>query len=368
MNQAGITARPVSHSVLASTLASPRVSWVDTAKGFGIILVVFGHVLGGVVTSGLMTWTTATRFVDAWIYTFHMPLFFFLSGLFIPHSASNRWGSFALNKLCTIAYPYFVWSLITVLVKSSLGGITNHSYNISDLWLIFYKPVDQFWFLYVLFVLSISVSALLKFGFWPWLVFVIAIMVYLEILPIPLQWGVLYETRSYAIYFALGVAIAANRDLQLISRIQVEWLTVAFVMGLATSSLGGLSDLPNWLAIKPFLAVAGTVSIVALSVLADRMKLSDPIKFLGRYSLEIYAAHIMASAFVRIVFEKVAYISAPSAHLLIGTLAGLYGPIMLVIIFRWVGFRYGFKLPQPLLLKYRVHSIRREYSESEEAS
>ena len=34
-----------------------RVSWVDTAKGFGVILVVFGHVLRGLVNSDLMEWT-----------------------------------------------------------------------------------------------------------------------------------------------------------------------------------------------------------------------------------------------------------------------------------------------------------------------
>lgn len=46
-----------------------RIKWVDIAKGIGIILVIAGH-------------TFALDYCRP-IYTFHMPLFFFLSGLFL---------------------------------------------------------------------------------------------------------------------------------------------------------------------------------------------------------------------------------------------------------------------------------------------
>lgn len=47
-----------------------RENWVDIAKGIGIILVVMGHANCPEIPHGI-------------IYSFHMPLFFFLSGLFI---------------------------------------------------------------------------------------------------------------------------------------------------------------------------------------------------------------------------------------------------------------------------------------------
>ena len=43
-----------------------RIGWVDTAKGIGLLLVIIGHL--------------PIPLVPVWIYTFHMPLFFFLSG------------------------------------------------------------------------------------------------------------------------------------------------------------------------------------------------------------------------------------------------------------------------------------------------
>ena len=45
-----------------------RLIWVDIAKGFGIILVVIGHLLRGLTAAGVLTWTPVATFVDSWIY------------------------------------------------------------------------------------------------------------------------------------------------------------------------------------------------------------------------------------------------------------------------------------------------------------
>lgn len=44
-----------------------RVSWIDCAKGIAAVLMILGH-----------TWFTES--LKAFFYTFHMPLFFILSG------------------------------------------------------------------------------------------------------------------------------------------------------------------------------------------------------------------------------------------------------------------------------------------------
>jgi fucose 4-O-acetylase-like acetyltransferase len=344
------TARSASPAPVLEPIVRPvRVIWVDTAKGFGIILVVYEHVIRGLASSDLMTWTATTRFIDSWIYTFHMPLFFFLSGLFLVRSVQRRWGTFALGKLRTIAYPYFAWSVITVILKAALGGIPNLPSDLSDLLLILYRPVAQYWFLYVLFILSLAISALLKLGVRPWAVLVLAILVYPGVLPISYWWGVVSsEVREFAIYVTLGVVIGWDRDLRAISCTPIGWLAAVVVTGLMVSSLGGFVELQEWRALEPSLAVSGTVTIVALSVLADKAKLDAAIRFLGRYSLEIYVVHSIASAAARIALQKVAHVSAAAPHILLGTLAGLYMPIVLVLIFHRIGFRFGFTLPSPI--------------------
>ena len=52
-----------------------RESWVDYAKGIGILLVVFGHVNRGLQAAGII--------MPSKLYHFHMPLFFFCLACFL---------------------------------------------------------------------------------------------------------------------------------------------------------------------------------------------------------------------------------------------------------------------------------------------
>ena len=63
------------------THLTARFDAIDSAKGIGIILVVFGHAWRGAFGAGLIPNTVLFGAIDAGIYAFHMPLFFFLSGL-----------------------------------------------------------------------------------------------------------------------------------------------------------------------------------------------------------------------------------------------------------------------------------------------
>ncbi|MCS0466838.1 acyltransferase family protein, partial [Burkholderia mallei] len=133
-----------------------RDSYLDTARGAGIILVVYGHVLRGLFSAGLVPagWPSALlAATDYTIYTFHMPLFFLLSGLHVPKSLRRAGDVFLLTKLRTIVYPYFVWSLLqgTVQIALSARG-TNHAFTPNDLLAIGWRPFGQFWFLYALFI------------------------------------------------------------------------------------------------------------------------------------------------------------------------------------------------------------------------
>lgn len=56
-----------------------RVKWIDYLKGFAILLMVIGHYQG------------TPTFLNVWIYAFHMPLFFFLSG-YLSENILNRGG------------------------------------------------------------------------------------------------------------------------------------------------------------------------------------------------------------------------------------------------------------------------------------
>lgn len=76
-----------------------RLEWVDAAKGIGIVLVVMAHV-------------PIPDSLKQFIYSFHMPLFFLLSGLMFRSSSISA-VSFIQKKAKSLLLPYLYFSVIT---------------------------------------------------------------------------------------------------------------------------------------------------------------------------------------------------------------------------------------------------------------
>lgn len=88
-----------------------RIKWVDNAKGIAIILVVMGHVFTTPLLHGL-------------IYSVHLPLFFFLSGLFVSKSFAAGFKYFVYRRFKTIIVPYIAFSMINILYFDALSYIS----------------------------------------------------------------------------------------------------------------------------------------------------------------------------------------------------------------------------------------------------
>ena len=111
---------------------------------------------------------------------------------FFDRGLSHLRVAFTSEKLGTIVYPYFIWSVINIMIMLPLSGSTNNTYHFYDILLILFRPLGMFWFLYTLFVLSIAISILLRMGMTPLAVLAVAILVYPGILPISsYPWGIL---------------------------------------------------------------------------------------------------------------------------------------------------------------------------------
>jgi len=176
------------------------------------------------------------------------------------------------------------------------------------------------------------------------MIIVLSIIFYLA--PSPLHCSVLIEARIFAIYFALGLFVGRNSDLRKLLPERKDSLVTIVVVGLFIASLGGLVDLPYSYTLQPLLTIAGVVAVLAGSVLLVRHAIDAPIGFLGRHSLEIYLVHTIALAGVRITLQHGAHVSSPIVHLVLGTLAGIYMPIVLLLVLDRVGFRYAFVIPR----------------------
>ena len=109
-----------------------RIAYIDMAKGIGILLVYIGHCNKG---------TPDISHLIEWIYAFHMPLFFFVSGLLFPDKKLSAI-TFYRNKFASLVVPYILFSIFNyALLKlfhlpAGAIGILLHGWGQNALWFI----------------------------------------------------------------------------------------------------------------------------------------------------------------------------------------------------------------------------------------
>lgn len=86
-----------------------RIAWVDMAKGYGVLCIIICHMQVPVIYS--------------WLCSFHVPLFFFLSG-YVFHVKDN-FKHFAMKKVRSIVIPYFCMAAIIVLYRCIACAVAN---------------------------------------------------------------------------------------------------------------------------------------------------------------------------------------------------------------------------------------------------
>ena len=321
-----------------------RVNWVDYCRGIEIIFVVAGHVLGGLQASGIVEDSYKYKFIESWLYTFHMPLFFFISGLFVRRSVQKSLPMFVLDKAGVLVYPYFIWSILQGMLDTS--HYVNHPLPLIELMKIPYEPINQFWFLYTLFVIMIIYGVFFQIFSSSISFFVLAILCFIveQAGLNSIQWTVAHDVGAFLVYFGAGVAIAQTSILARLAKQGNAALLAVCIGGYAGVTIGVATHSAHQAIFWAGWAMAGIIATVSLAILISRSAKFGFIKLWGLLSLEIYVAHVMAAAAIRIVLQRVFGISSPSLHLLLGIAVGMYAPIVLAYVCQRVGLPYVFTL------------------------
>ena len=92
-----------------------RLDWMDWAKSIAITLVVFGHILMP---------------FSKWVFGFHMPFFFMLSG-FLQKKRTVR--DEAINSFKSLLLPYVIYN-VYLLIYSLFTGEYASNYPLDMLW------------------------------------------------------------------------------------------------------------------------------------------------------------------------------------------------------------------------------------------
>lgn len=296
----------------------------DAVKGAAIILVVFGHVWLGLNGAGLIASPTLFQTVESAIYLFHMPVFFFVSGLFFSSRAAP--GHFAWQKVQTLLWPLLLWSWIEGAALWISGqGVDRGVVGPLDV-LAYPVPVKSvFWFLWALFVLQVvayvvqraapAVSRVLLFA-----LAVAAVSVFL----LGLDPGRAVTIIENAPYFLIGVILAPMRA-SLTSRQVLPFVLALVLFGLAELLHFRDGNDARWFQLTALVAVLGFVG--ALARIGDS-KTGRALAWLGQRTMPIYLVHIILTAGTRAALLKLG-VAEIWPHLVLGTLMGIVVPLAL---------------------------------------
>jgi len=137
-----------------------RVHWIDIAKGIGIIFIIYAHMLGSSDFRHLF-------------YSFHIPLFLFLSGVVYDHQKYTNFFTFLKKSAKGLLFPYFIFAFISyILWLIELKPDNLFSPEITRQFLsIFYANSNNglmifnniLWFLPALFVTRLLFALIVKF-------------------------------------------------------------------------------------------------------------------------------------------------------------------------------------------------------------
>lgn len=329
-----------------------RVDWVDNAKAIGILLVVYGHVARGLFEAGFIANVQLYKLVDSIIYSFHMPLFFFLSGLFVVKTL-NRKGTkgFVFSKVDTILYPYILWSILQGSVEFVLADYTNGDValgSILNLWV----PRAQFWFLYALFFVAIVTAMVLSFIpriFQPWCVLVAVVLYCVE--PYVSYVPAVQLVCNNLIYFLIGVYFSkVETVLVWRSGAALVVLGVGFVLAqLVFHLLFDLNFHDRGVGLL-LLATLSIVFVVQLSHLLSRQAYSRAIAAIGSASMAIYLMHILVGSGARVVLVKGVGVESLPLLMIACCVVSVVGPMLVFQGLQRFKIRYIFSAPVSKLM------------------
>ncbi len=323
-----------------------RVQYIDIAKGIGILLVVLAHNDMKVYHPMLY------RF----IYAFHMPLFFFLSGIFFNPERSfketfkRRFNGLIKPLVFTILLIYGISVFFGKMSFATAGGRLLKSLYMTGPYLNWV----QLWFLPTLFLLNIyayffyRLTSRINKDWIRWLILLATL--WIGLLPLPYTWPLEIEFLGKPMIFH---GAPANMDLILLTGFffilareiyrqlpesffesKITFFTSAAILfGMVFALDLTVVDIAIRLYPAPvlstILAVAGIIFILSLSRQIEIYlpKLGNLFNYIGSLTLSILIFHVPIQELVN--NKLVPYIGQNDLTVLVAFLAGVLLPIFI---------------------------------------
>lgn len=305
---------------------------IDVLYTIGICLVIIGH-------SHSNDWDsfsgTVLEKAISFIYTFHMPLFFFIAGFLFWNSERIEGDGIIVwikNKAIRLLTPYTFWITMASLPKYYLENGTFRGFSFSYLLNALMIPtrgiLKYFWFIQVLF-LSYFFFGLLRTSLKDKRAFFfISTLCAFVLYFIPIHSEVLSfnELKSLMIFFTIG---ALFNEIPRKPVWNVVSVTSSFVAFAASTLLTDINQIYRNNVVSLFVAL---MMIAVCWVVATKISASEVISQISQYNFTIYIFSWLFQAIVMMFCDKIGAHWIVTASLMIVT--GFLGPMFVIFCYR----------------------------------
>ena len=312
---------------------------VQTLRGFAIILVVMGHVIGYKGDEGMKVADDSFwRYMYYTLEYFRMPLFTVISGWVYTLRPVTKETiiKFINGKTRRLLVPLVAVGLIYFFVRLIAPG-TNREVHIGDIWQIFVFKYDLYWYLPSLFWVFIIISIIEYQGWmkslsgWISVLFISILMLsarnmYLS--DVPNYFGII--GMFYLIpFFVIGIGIGRFQSL-MENKIFVSVITVLFLGGILIQQLAWFNviELPFHGKSSPLgllVGMTGTIVLFRVHLLIRWLV------YVGGFSYAIYLFHVFGTAGSRIFLTKLGF-DNPVVIFFVSLFMGIVVPIIMELI------------------------------------
>ena len=329
-----------------------RYNWVDYLRGIVILLVVYHHTYLGIQRSG-MDVPSSVSDANMVFYSFRMPLFFIVSGIFTSLSLGKKsLRELIWTKYDKIFYPYLIWSFLQLTLQIILSNFTNAERDYSDYLFILYQPrkLDQFWYLPALFNATM-VFLFFKTKVKPKAAFHLLIgLGFYFLSPFLNSISMISDWMRFYVFFVIGDLISGiifrptvqNKLKSLVTFLLFLPLFIVAQVYYLHNNVGTrimeMTPLNSFNADHTlyllyevnflFIAFIGCVTLTILAFVLERWNKLSFLRVLGYHSLYIYITHIIVVGFSRFLLTRVFGVTDITIILLTGIAFGVTVPIV----------------------------------------
>jgi len=312
---------------------------VQTLRGFAIILVVMGHVIGYKGDEGMKVADDSFwRHLYYSLEYFRMPLFTVISGWVyaIRPVTKDNVIKFINGKARRLLIPLLAVGFIYFITRLITPG-TNRAVSIEDIWKIYVYQYDLYWYLPSLFWVFIVISFIefnqLMNKFSGWL-----ITLFISIITLGLRNVYLVEVPNYLgligmfyllPFFVVGIGIGRFHEV-FSNKIFVGVMTLLFIGGIVIQQLQwyNVVDLGFHGKSSPLGLLVGMTGTIVLFRVHLVIKW---LIYIGGFSYGIYLFHVFGTAGSRIFLNKLG-ISNDILLFIVSLTAGILVPIIIEMV------------------------------------